>query len=258
VPLAAKAAGAALVVAAVVGLGVLAWGLLAEGEAQETATDGSAAPPGATDSSVIGSFDDPNDFAGFLVELERAIGTDDIDWLVSHTGFINFQCDRGEFTPPDACHESPRPDPVRATIVSVFNSQGEGSQGFGAEEPDYREFLASFLNTTQVGAVDQYGPSEAELYAYGTYRPGLIPEEANAVAAMATRIPPDDSVPVGRQVLVFNSTFDPSRGWVFAVGSGSGASTVRNYLSPASAPEEDQLFSFWSPWPPPGGASPTP
>jgi DNA-binding CsgD family transcriptional regulator len=179
--LAAKVGLAAAAVAAIGGIGLLAWGM---------ATSGTGDSP-ATYAGEIGTFEDKNGFVTFAAEMAHAVETNDTRWFMDNSvtqcaaedvaGCI--PCVEGSV---ESCIES-LPDNSEAILghtlcvgepaelcnqgvgrgvtLDLYQQDGSGSLST-LVGGDYRNFLTAILQSTDAPA-DEFGAATARLHAVG-------------------------------------------------------------------------------------------
>lgn len=263
--LAAKVAGAAVVVAALGGIGVLVYGLAATGGTGED--DGSspattAAPVATAAPSVaIGSYGDPYSAGSFLAELDVTVRNADVDWFLANTAFPDLPCDQqGAFpSAAPACAGLPPGSVVPGVTVGVLQSEG-----FATDREGYAALIRDYMTNFDSAASDEYGDGRPRLYAWGI-RSAEFGKDSSLpayVTAIVTRIvgaetgegaPSPTFPPAGRSVILFDAGYD-GNGWRIqhlSIGGGRlDPLAVAQMLDPAGrgAPDGARLWEFWSPW----------
>ncbi len=243
-----------------------------------SASPAQAPSPTATTPTAIGSYDDPNDFRSFAVELSQAIEAADVQFFLNNVTFEELRCDVEFPAPPESCAAfvNPKcekndpaydpqfaaaaglscyqPGPVPGITVGVWQSEG-----FGLDAPaGYEEFIREFLTNVAAGSADAYGDAEPRLYAYGSFRSHIReevpPGTVETVHAIASRIagpmpvtPIVPGIPLERGVVLFGVTFDGQRWSITHLHAGPVA-----FLDPTGSGAEtagiEGVLQFWQRW----------
>lgn len=238
-----KAAGAAVVLATAVGLGVLAWGVLETSGGDEDAAPGPAIGQGPSPAIHL-----PEDFLEFVGRLERALAEGSIDFFGKSTMYAEWDCSDSFFPAggPNCVQASPGTG-VPAVLIGAYASEGEVYDALS-----YGRFLADWRRGIDETASDEFGPPFPRVYALADMLPEVGGEEPgeDTYAVIATRIAPDNPQIRGeirREVLVFFVASRPE-GWTIT----SLQRAPRHFLDPygveAVELEIDKLFKLWVRW----------
>jgi len=220
---------------------------------------GDGEPPGSQSPSIsaaaspappaVGTFDDANDFRSFGALLNNALRTGDLDFFLDNAVFEDFTCpvpEAGGFpAPPESCR-----DAGAGAIVPAINVGVEQSEGYLADEAQYRELIREFLEDFVPGSLDVFGEATPRVYAYGVIRPEFGGPAAgeDEVAAVATGIyPPIRGGDAQRQVRLFEATFVGNTWRITSVV----LTPLLEHLDPTSPDAVAggfDSYKFWSRW----------
>ena len=198
---------------------------------------------------VIGVWDDPQDFRSFVVRLEDALESGNVQFFLSNTRFEKIACFGGAFPdPPSSCVGVPQDHKVPSILIGVLESEGSY-----LDAVQFEDFMLEFMENVDADASDDFGGAEPQVYAIGILRPRYqVAADMESVQAIVTRIAgPQPETPLvpgpegERGVLVFSASHDGRRWGI------TGVTVMPSEYLDASGPEAAKvkgLFQFWQRW----------